>query len=143
MFPRCPIFLWRFLRDKVDPSSSAFETPQYVTNYNLFVCPGHKYGDKPNPAFPGALYRDRAGSRISAVGLSNTCSYMYAPWLNLQTHPDTVIMADAPVADSGYGYGWRLRIRNDNHDKKKGDRLLFQKTYSIEKSSLSPFILQG
>jgi len=25
----------------------------------------------------------------------STCSYAYAPWLNLQTHPDTAIMADS------------------------------------------------
>ncbi|HOO13186.1 MAG TPA: hypothetical protein PK684_09555 [Bacillota bacterium] len=40
---------------------------------------------------------------------------MYTPGLNLQTHPETVIMADSPNQGWGYGYGWRLYIRDDNH----------------------------
>jgi prepilin-type processing-associated H-X9-DG protein len=40
---------------------------------------------------------------------------MYAAGLNLQTHAETVIMADAPVAASGSGYGWRIRLKEDNH----------------------------
>jgi len=107
------------LTGEVYPDQPGLETPPYVKNYKLFTCPGNKYGDKPNPAYPGALYRDN-GSYNSAVGYQNPCSYMYAPGLNLQTHPETVIMADAPVGANGLGYnttyGWRLRVRNDNHD---------------------------
>lgn len=117
-FSSVPNISLALLTGNIWPNLPGFETPQYVTNYSIFVCPGSKYGDQPNPSFPGALYRDHSSN--SAVGYVNTCSYMYAPWLNLQTHPETVIMCDAPVGvtgnnNAGSAYGWRLRIRNDNH----------------------------
>ena len=41
--------------------------------------------------------------------------------LNLQTHPETVIMADSPNGDYGKNasgtYGWRINARDDNHER--------------------------
>jgi prepilin-type N-terminal cleavage/methylation domain-containing protein len=107
------------LTGQLDPNTAEFETARYVTNYQLFICPGTRRGDEPDTRYaPGAIYRPAAvPNSIASTGVTNpaSCSFMYAPGLNLQTHPDTVIMADSPVGPSGYGYGWRLRIRDDNH----------------------------
>ena len=104
------------LTGELDPQSSGFETPQYVTNYDLFICPGNRYDYAPDPQYPGAMYRTASTAKTSALGSTGgTCSYMYAPGLNFQTHPETVIMADAPVGSSGSGYGWRITTKNDNH----------------------------
>jgi prepilin-type processing-associated H-X9-DG protein len=85
-----------------------------VTDYKLFVCPGSRLDDEPNAAYnPGALYR--SSSITVLVASKSSCSYLYASGLNLQTHPETAIMADAPVGGSGYGYGWRLTKVRDNH----------------------------
>jgi len=98
------------LTGNIRPDQAGFETPRYVTSYKLFVCPSNKFGDKPDADNPGALYRN-CSTNLSAVAQANSCSYMYAPGLNLQTHPETAIMADATVG----AYEWRLRVANDNH----------------------------
>jgi prepilin-type N-terminal cleavage/methylation domain-containing protein len=107
------------LTGQLDPTDTNFETPQYVTNYQLFVCPGNKFDDGLNTSYApaGAMYRASSatnlGINMSVNGGSSSCSYMYAPGLNVQTHPETAIMADAPAGASGSGYGWRLRAKLD------------------------------
>jgi len=107
------------LTGQLDPNTAEFETARYVTNYQLFICPGTRRGDEPDTRYaPGAIYRPAAvPNSIASIGVTNpaSCSFMYAPGLNLQTHPETVIMADSPVGPSGYGYGWRLRAKLDHH----------------------------
>jgi len=110
------------LTGQLDPTTPALETPAYVTNYKLFVCPGTRKGDAPDHAFPGALYRTPSALNRTCTAGKNPCSYMYAvgttEGLNLQTHPETVIMADAPNGDyGGGGYGWRINARDDNHGR--------------------------
>jgi len=95
----------------VNPAVPGFDTPRYVTNYNLFICPGNRYVSKPDPDYPGALYRG-AASTLDTAGSSSSCSYMYAPGLNLQTHPETAIMADATTGRQPNQ--WRIRT-TDNH----------------------------
>jgi len=81
------------LTGQVNPGTADFESAQYVTDYNLFICPGNPY-DKPH-SIKGALFRATAASIDTAVGGSTcSCSYSYALGLNVQTHPDTPIMAD-------------------------------------------------
>jgi prepilin-type N-terminal cleavage/methylation domain-containing protein len=101
-----------------DPETPALETPKYVTDFRLFICPGNKSGWKPSTDPKGALYRNVSG-RLVATKTPEGCSltYMYAAGLSVQTHPETVIMADAPAADFGYGYGWRLYERSENHGR--------------------------
>lgn len=103
------------LTGEIDPSKPGFETSSYVTDYRLFVCPGSRYGDKPDPAYPGALYRDCSPSAYyRAVGFENPCSYSYAPGLNVQTNPNTVIMMDAFVGQIA-SLGYRMKARFENH----------------------------
>jgi len=127
---------------QLDPTTSQFETSPYVTNYNLFVCPGSRLGDEPNLSYaPGTLYRPAPGvpSRLYQIGGgAASCSYMYCRGLNLQTHPETVIMADAPMGDFGYGYGWRLNVK-ENHGL-DGFNVLYVdgRAVSISTASLPP-----
>ncbi|MCK9265833.1 DUF1559 domain-containing protein [bacterium] len=103
------------LTGQLNPATPKFETPQYVTDYKLFVCPSSRLDDEPNTDYsPGALYRSGSLTVLQATAPSS-CSYLYASGLNVQTHPETVIMADAPVQGSGIGYGWRLYKARDNH----------------------------
>ncbi|MCK9266365.1 type II secretion system GspH family protein [bacterium] len=102
------------LTGQIDPSSSAFETAQYVTDYNLFICPGNG-DDKPYENRRGALYRATAATSM-AIARDNkvsSCSYTYALGLNLQTHPDTAIMTDDPKGT--YPHTWRLYRHLANH----------------------------
>ena len=75
------------LTGQTDPTTAALETPAYVTNYNLFICPSS--ADKPDPDIPGLLTTDNV-----TYNVTKRCSYAYAYGLTLQTHPDTAIMAD-------------------------------------------------
>jgi prepilin-type N-terminal cleavage/methylation domain-containing protein len=99
-----------------NPEEPSLETPKYVSDYRLFICPGNKSGWKPSTNPKGALYRN-VSTRLSADKTPEGCSltYMYAAGLSVQTHPETVIMVDAPAADFGSGHGWRLYERNENH----------------------------
>jgi len=86
------------------------ETPPYVTDSQLFVCPSTF--DKASTDIPGYLIARTDGTYQTQTG---TCSYAYG--LNLQTHPDTAIMADTKVGYSS-GYKWyhatntQLRLRD-------------------------------
>ena len=84
-------------------SSPALETPAYITDCNLIVCPSTT--QKPSTARPGSI-------------TTSTCSYAYAYGLSIQTHPDTAIMADR----KGYN-AWTKDTQNlrmgelrENHD---------------------------
>jgi prepilin-type N-terminal cleavage/methylation domain-containing protein/prepilin-type processing-associated H-X9-DG protein len=77
------------LKPDMDPvtyevGNPGLETPAYVTDYNLLVCPSSR--DEVSPE--GCLWSVRATVPLG------TCSYAYALNLNVQTHPDTAIMAD-------------------------------------------------
>jgi len=65
------------LTGQTDPDSGGFESTRYVTDYRLFICPSCKEAPLP-----------------TGVINTSTCSYAYAYGLNLQSHPDTAIMAD-------------------------------------------------
>jgi len=93
-----------------------YESTRYVTDNNLFICPSSR--DEVSPI--GYLWTTRGSVPIG------TCSYAYALNLNLQTHPDTAIMADkkAYVAATGsleanvwsYASGASRRLLDyDNH----------------------------
>jgi len=104
------------LTGNIYPDQPGFETTQYVTDYRIFCCPGSRFADKPDPKYPGALYRETDGTnQIWARGKSNPCSYAYAPGLNVQTHPDTVIMMDHHVGQAGGSSRWRLTAFLENH----------------------------
>jgi len=89
------------LTGQIDPDSSEFETTRYVTDYDLFICPSSTH--KPSP---------------SGTVTSSTCSYAYAYGLNLQTHSDTVIIADRKyyVAWDAANQNLRMGERQDQHD---------------------------
>ncbi|HNS32849.1 MAG TPA: DUF1559 domain-containing protein [bacterium] len=63
------------LTGQIDPSTPEFDTSQYVTNYNLFICPSSM--DKASPI--GELLA-RTSSSMTGSG---TCSYAYAYGLTL------------------------------------------------------------
>ncbi len=67
-------------------SDPELETPAYITNYNLFLCPGASLDEV--STIPGYLARN------ATIYFGGSCSYAYAYGLNLQTHSDTAIMAD-------------------------------------------------
>ena len=89
------------LTGQTDPDTPGFEAPQYVTNYNLFICPSSI--DK--PATNGVL-TTRITTEIK-YSTPHTCSYAYAYGLTSQTHPDTCLMADtrAGYSSSTQYYG--------------------------------------
>jgi len=84
------------LTGQIYPASPELDTPPYVTNYKLFICPSTNH--ILDTTIPGKLITSAA---TMAFNITPTCSYAYAYKLNLQTHPDTAIMADAKAA---YGY---------------------------------------
>jgi len=86
------------LTGQTNPDTDDFETTQYVTNYKLFVCPSTN--DKPSSV--GNLM----GIESYWVAYPSTCSYAYAPGLNLQTHSDTAIMADSKNKYTTDLFGW-------------------------------------
>ena len=94
------------LTGQVDPSTTEFETPPYITNYRLFICPSSP--DKVNPDYPPGTLYSRQTSNIGS------CSYSYALGLNLQTHPDTPIMTDA-CRGKYYPWRWKFSPTYDNH----------------------------
>ncbi len=89
------------LTGQTDPDSNEFETTQYVTDYDIFICPSSTH----KPLQTGVIN-------------SSTCSYAYAYGLNLQTHPDTAIMADRKYYTAWDAASENLRMgeRHDQHD---------------------------
>jgi len=85
------------LTGQIDPSTPEYETPRYVTDSKLFICPSAR-GDKASDI--GSLWA------IQGQVPSGTCSYAYALGLTLQTHPDTAIMADRKARSSTYFRHW-------------------------------------
>ncbi len=89
-----------------DEPSPELETPPYITDTKLFVCPSSMA--EPNTAIPGMLVSpwDSRGQSHSAYPdrYKGSCSYAYAYGLNLQTHPDTAIMADTKAHNSTYAW---------------------------------------
>jgi len=95
------------LTGQTDPTTDALESPAYVTNYKIFICPSTM--DTPSPT--GVLIPH--GDVIAGEFPSGTCSYAYAYGLNLQTHPDTAIMADSKKGYSNttdYFFEWGSNI---------------------------------
>jgi len=92
----------------------ALDSPAYVTDAKLFICPSTP--STPDPDIPGKLMMP-----LNGRGLPGTCSYAYAYGLNLQTHPDTAIMADTKAQNSGYIWqyasdpAWRRVYNYYNH----------------------------
>lgn len=84
------------LTGQLDPSDDAYESPRYVTDTKLFVCPSSR--EEASPI--GYLWATRGSVPLG------TCSYAYALNLNLQTHSDTAIMADRKCMDSKWGRPW-------------------------------------
>ena len=66
----------------INPTTGAKNTPQYITNAGVFLCPS-----APDTlyTYPGVLIKDAS---------ANTCSYAYAIGLDQQTSRDTVIVVD-------------------------------------------------
>ncbi len=85
------------LTGQLDPATNPLESPSYITDPRLFICPSAGY-DEPSPI--GRLIRVNATQASTEY---STCSYAYAFGLNIQTHPDTCIMADSKV-DSSYSW---------------------------------------
>ncbi len=97
------------LTGQTDPYDDDFEDIRYVTDTRLFVCPGSV--DVPTPVKKRVTSTDpnvwHTGTLMSGNSstinnnrilgqpqIAGTCSYAYALNLNVQTHPDTVILAD-------------------------------------------------
>ena len=97
------------LTGETDPSNDIRDTSAYMTNYKLFTCPSTL--DKPSPT--GELIPH--GAVVAGVMPSGTCSYAYAYGLNLQTHPETAIMADSKKGYSNtadYYFEWGSNIES-------------------------------
>lgn len=93
-FPKANVSL-ALLTGQLDPFNNpgVFESAPYTREYSLFVCPSAQE----RPSKDGRLTSSvDTGSTPGATYSSpdHTCSYAYAYGLNLQTHPDTAIMAD-------------------------------------------------
>ncbi|MCK9266980.1 DUF1559 domain-containing protein [bacterium] len=113
------------LTGQIDPTSDDLETPAYVKDCSIFCCPSTY--DNPNTEATNPYNRVVPGMLWGHAGTQGqgTCSYAYAYGLNLQTHPDTVIMADRKKITSGHYGGtstWevkssaRLRVyKKHNH----------------------------
>ena len=96
------------LTGQTDISTPELDTSPYTKDYRLFICPSSN-SDVPSgedPSFiPGILTSPAQGVSVGS-GQQYTCSYAYAYGLNLQTHPDTAIMADRKYIDGYTGIGW-------------------------------------
>jgi len=86
------------LTGQTDPTDDALETPPYITDSKLFICPSAGR-DEPSPT--GKLVNMSATAYATTF---SSCSYAYAVGLNLQTHPDTAIMADTKAATGSYDW---------------------------------------
>ncbi|MCK9265283.1 type II secretion system GspH family protein [bacterium] len=84
------------LTGQTDPDNPGLESPPYVTDYKLFICPSSSVDE---PSLDGKLVRTASTAYSTA---DSTCSYAYAFGLNIQTHPDTCIMADQKSGE----YAW-------------------------------------
>lgn len=92
------------LTGQLDPTTVDLETPPYVTDSKLFVCPSTS--DKAGELQPGTKKGELKARADGAYMMEGgTCSYAYAYDLNLLTHPDTAIMADTKVGYAS-GYKW-------------------------------------
>ncbi|HNS33545.1 MAG TPA: DUF1559 domain-containing protein [bacterium] len=87
------------LTGQIDPDSTSLETTAYTKEYRLFVCPS----SMDNPSSYGILTSPAEGDYSTGT---TTCSYAYAFGLNLQTHPDTAIMADRKHIKGATTVGW-------------------------------------
>ena len=88
---------------QTDPTTAELETPAYITDYRLLICPSSK--DKADTAVKGRLLRP------TTYGIG-TCSYAYAYGLSLQTHPDTAIMADHKAHYTMAQRSWQAASQN-------------------------------
>ena len=99
------------LTGQVDPATADLESTPYITDPKLFVCPGSTT-DKPH-SIKGALYRATVNTTLQVATSTSSCSYYYALGLNLQTHPNTAIMADD--VKGKYPTEYRLYRQFGNH----------------------------
>ena len=76
------------LTGQTDTSDNSYEGTRYVTDMRLFICPS----SRDTVSETGFLWAVRQTNTGSAA--KGSCSYAYALCLNVQTHPDTAIMAD-------------------------------------------------
>ncbi|MCK9266199.1 DUF1559 domain-containing protein [bacterium] len=91
--------------DAQDDPHPALETPAYITDYQLFICPSSRC--QPND-IPGMLNHKVVHN--TSIDIPGSCSYAYAYGLNLQTHSDTAIMADTK---GYYGTQWNWQSTHD------------------------------
>jgi len=92
------------LTGQIDSSTDAYDSTRYVTDNKLFICPSSRDAASET----GFLWVFRHGQAPRG-----SCSYAYALNLNLQTHPDTAIMADKKGFTPGGWYGvWPHRVLN-------------------------------
>ena len=88
-------------------SDENFESVKYITDYKLFICPS----SRDTASSVGYLWAMRQGAKqggavpggAHSYAPKGTCSYAYALNLNVQTHPDTAIMADKKCSYSASG----------------------------------------
>jgi len=109
------------LTGQIDTSSpGTFETIRYVKDYKLFICPS----SMDIPTTNGILTSAEEG-RLDP----ESCSYAYAFGLNLQTHPETVIMADRKYIGGFWGCRWNnwqyYSIHSDNNHGREGVNVLY------------------
>ena len=93
--------------DAQDDPHPALETPAYITDSNLFICPSVAR-DEPSD-IPGYLATNPAGAYYGT-----SCSYAYAYGLNVQTQSDTVILADRKWTTAKYWHNTSTTATRDN-----------------------------
>ena len=99
------------LTGQTDPTTPELETPPYVKDAKLFICPSTM--SVPDTAIPGKLVSPYDGRARATAAYIGSCSYAYAYGLSLQTHPDTAIMADGRAQNASYTWhSTNMRIYN-------------------------------
>ena len=119
------------LTGQTDISTPELDTSPYTKDYRLFICPSARsdVSSGEDPSFiPGILTSPPEGTSVSS-GQQYTCSYAYAYGLNLQTHPDTAIVADRKHIGNFTAIGWDgdsfYALRPQNNHTNQGVSVLY------------------
>ncbi len=109
------------LTGQTDPSTQDYETPRYVTDPKLFICPSAK--DKPSETgYLMTVARPQAGSLETTMWrFGSTCSYAYAYGLNIAHRFESAIMADKKTSQHWPG----LRLYYSNAHGREGLNVLY------------------